>query len=87
MRKTTSCLVQGRESGAESPHSEASTGEEPMLRLWLVEDCATLHDERDLGEDADVVEGIAGDGDDIGEIVGLESTDFVLPAEKLRAIQ
>lgn len=35
-------------------------------------DCPALHHEGDALEYADVVEGIAGDGDDVGIVAGLE---------------
>ena len=46
-----------------------------------------LHDEGDAGERRDIVEGIAGDSDDVGEIVGLERADFILPAQEFCAIE
>ena len=40
-----------------------------------------------MHEHLDVVEGIARDRDDVGEIAGLEVADFVLPAEEFGAVQ
>ena len=53
----------------------------------LAEDDAVLHDEGDAGEDADVVEGIAGDGDDVSVIAGLMRANFVLPAQQFGAVE
>jgi hypothetical protein len=53
---------------------------------WSVEgvhdDDAALHYEFDLAEDGDVREGIALDGDEVGELAALEGADLVLRVEK-----
>ena len=41
---------------------------------------AALHHKADVLDGGDVVEGVAGDGDDVGEVAGLELADLALPA-------
>ncbi len=50
-------------------------------------DYAALHDEIHFLENVNVVERIAGDGDDIGEIAGLECAYLILPAEQFCAVE
>ena len=49
-------------------------------RLFAVDD-AVFHDEGYFLQCGDVVEGIAGDGDDVGEVAGLERADLVFPLQ------
>lgn len=46
------------------------------------DDCAALHYELDLAEDGDVREGVALDGDEVGELAVFEGADLVLRVEK-----
>ena len=50
-------------------------------------DYAALHHERDVLEHADVVEWIAGHGDDVGIVAGLERAELVLPVEQPGAVE
>jgi len=53
-------------------------------RQWLVLlaiDDAVFHYEGNFLQRGNVVEWISGDGDDIGEVTGLERADLILPGE------
>src|SRR3984957_4078743 len=54
-------------------------------RLFAVDD-AVLHDEGYFLQGGDVVEGIAGDGDDVGEVAGLERADLIFPLQQFCAV-
>jgi hypothetical protein len=47
---------------------------------------AALHYEGDLLEHADVVQGVAGHGDDVGIIAGLEYAELVLPVKQTGSV-
>src|SRR6185312_2500066 len=51
--------------------------------LVLVDD-AVLHDEDDMLHGVDVARGIAGHGDDVGELAGFERAELVGDAEEAR---
>lgn len=50
-------------------------------------DHATFHHEADFLYYADVFDRIAGDGNDVGKIAGLEGANLILPTEELCAIE
>jgi len=50
-------------------------------RLLLSYDYAILHHEAYVLDGSDVVERIAGDGDDVGVVAGLKLADLAFPAE------
>jgi len=52
-----------------------------MILGLLTQDCATLHYEADMLDDSNVFERIAGNGNDVGEVSGLEFADLALPPE------
>ena len=60
------------------PYTDNHCCEEGEL---LAVDGAVFHYEGNFFEDGDVVERIAGDGDDIGGVAGLEDAESVLPTQ------
>ena len=56
-------------------------------RLLLSYDYAVLHHKAHVLDGGDVVERIAGDGDDVGEVAGLELADLAFPAEQLARLR
>ena len=68
----------GRYKGKSPPTQTTAGATMPSLRLAV--DGAVFHYERYLLQGGDVIERVAGDGDDIGGISGLECADLILPA-------
>ena len=50
-------------------------------------DYACFHDEGDMLEHADVFQWIAGHGDDVGVVAGLQDADLVHPVEQAGSVQ
>src|SRR5277367_6637089 len=57
-----------------------------LLRELLAIDNAVFHHEGYFLQGGDVVEGISRDGDDVGEVAGLQRSDLVGPLQELRAV-
>ncbi len=53
----------------------------------MLVDLAVLHDEIDLVQDGDVLQGVAGDGDHVGAFAGLEAAQPAGLAQQLRRLQ
>src|SRR5579884_1232934 len=69
------------------PSCAGLDGSETRPYVLLLIDDAIFHNKFDVFGNADVFERIAGNGNDIGEVAGLQSTDLILPAEELRAVE
>ncbi len=76
------------ESGVRQIPSRTKAGQTRPVQnlasfLWAIVaiDSAALHNERNFLQHTYVRERVAGNGNDVGEIAGLESADLILPAE------
>ena len=70
------------------PHrrESPSRSREDCWASFFVDD-AGFHNEDDFLECADVLQRIAANGDDVGEVPRLESPDLAIPREQLCAVQ
>jgi hypothetical protein len=95
-RTTTSCfdanaaVLQGGPGKISLAHPEKDTsgrqvGRSDLVQGWFVrlaaEDYAGLHDKGDTFEHVDVFQWVAGNGDYVGVVAGLQNADLMLPVE------
>ena len=73
-------LVGGRQSGSNKSFRCYALHSKQEIGLFAVDD-AVFHHKGNFLQNGNVVEGIAGNGNYIGGVAGLQRADFILPAQ------